>query len=82
MIVSAEPVSPQEHRVNHAQTVNDYGQQEAVSVSEPNHKSRLIRRREDARGNWEAYGLGTIFTPKLLRRNVCIWLALLCVESM
>jgi hypothetical protein len=33
MAIPAKPVSPQEHRVNHADSVNDYGEQETVSVS-------------------------------------------------
>src|SRR5208337_2511438 len=104
VVVPAESVPPQEDRVDHAQPVNDYGKQEAMSVSEPSHERRLIPHRAGASGIWgddrlmastgarrgcasapgcsPSYGAGTIFTPKLLRRNVCIWLIPLWVLSM
>ena len=48
VVVPAEPVPPQEYRVNHAQPVNDYGQQETMPISEPIHSDRLSRRRARA----------------------------------
>src|SRR5262245_49014939 len=41
VVVPPEAFSPQKHRINGADAVNDYGQKENVAVSEPCHSNKL-----------------------------------------
>ena len=41
VVILAKTLSPQENRVNHAQTVNRHGEQKEMTVSEPRHVDRL-----------------------------------------
>jgi hypothetical protein len=51
MVILAKTFSPQENRVNRAQTVNRNGEQKEMSVSEPGHADRLIQENGPASGN-------------------------------
>jgi hypothetical protein len=42
-VILAKTFAPQENRVHRAESVNDYGQQEEMTVCEPSHHDRLIR---------------------------------------
>ena len=42
-VVLSKTSSPQENRIQHAEPVSDYGQQEEMTVSEPSHSDRLVR---------------------------------------
>jgi hypothetical protein len=53
MVILAKAFSPQENRVNRAQTVNRNGKQKEMSVSEPSHGDRLIQKSRRASGNSE-----------------------------
>jgi hypothetical protein len=53
MVILAKPFSPQEYRVNHAQTVNRHGEQKEMSVSKPRHVDRLNVEMDGASGNSE-----------------------------
>jgi hypothetical protein len=57
VVILAKPFSPQENRVNHAQTVNRNGEQKEMSVSKPRHADRLIQKNRRASGNYR-----TLFT--------------------
>ena len=52
MVVTGKAFSPQKHRINHAEPVKDYGQQEEVSVSEPCHTDKLAALEAGASGNY------------------------------
>ena len=41
-VILAKTFSPQENRIQRAEPVNDYGQQEEMTVSEPSHENRLV----------------------------------------
>ena len=41
-VILAKTFAPQENRVHRAESVNDYGQQEELTVSKPSHEERLI----------------------------------------
>jgi hypothetical protein len=41
-VILAKTFSPQENRIQRAESVNDYGQQEEMAVSEPRHENRLV----------------------------------------
>jgi hypothetical protein len=53
VVILAKTFSPQENRVNHAQTVNRNGEQKEMSVSEPSHIDRLNAEMDGASGNSE-----------------------------
>jgi hypothetical protein len=53
VVILAKTFSPQENRVNHAQTVNRNGEQKEMSVSEPGHGDRLNVEMDGASGNSE-----------------------------
>lgn len=54
MIIPPKSLFPEEYGMNHCYSVNDYGQQKAVSVSKPSHADRLTRIRPGASGKSEA----------------------------
>jgi hypothetical protein len=47
-IVLAKPLSPEKNGVNHAQAVENHGEQKIMSVGEPTHTVRLNHARKPA----------------------------------
>jgi hypothetical protein len=54
VVVPAKAFSPEEDRMDHAQSVNHYGQQKEMAVGEPGHKDTLNLTRAGASGFWPA----------------------------
>ncbi len=70
MVILAKALPPQENRVNHAQPVNDYGQQKPLSVRKPSHGHRLARAAVSASRNCWAWGALLVSNPRPARASL------------
>ena len=60
MVILAKTFSPQKNRVNRAHAVNQNGEQEEMTVSEPSHEKRLIQKSRRASGKWYHSAIATV----------------------
>ena len=50
VVIATKPFSPQEHRVDHAQAVNQDGKEEKMSICEPSHGKGAYDSAKEAQG--------------------------------